>query len=220
MLRSIVVVGFAISACTLAREPAASQQSIPGNAISNQPGRAANALFFEDFSGIAEGSAPTGWLGTEHFAVRRASRSSVFRCFERGVARFTIPGVLLTGDFQFEVVASQVTWSGYWGAKGVELQIGTLVFGIRDRGWESHAFVGQSGAQFPRPPNGAVVRFVLERRGDVFRLFVDGRELVLARYPATQLSESWVLQLNEGESIWCRDDNNPALMRIAVNPLS
>ena len=202
MLQGMMVVVLAISACTLARDPAASQQLIANNAASNQAERAANALFFEDFSGISEGTAPTGWLGTEHFAVRRASRGSSFRCLEPGVARFTIPGVLLAGDFQFEVVASQVTWSGYMTtSKGVELQIGTLVFGIRDRGWESYAFMGQSGAKFPRPPDGAVVRFVLERRGNVFRLSVDGRELVLARYPEPQLSASWVLQLNEGESI-------------------
>jgi len=190
------------------KETPAAARALPGGA----PARPANALFYEDFSGVPEGGAPQGWLGAEHFAVK----GGAFTCFEEGPTRFTIPTGALPADVRIELV---VTMS-QWGCGGLTVESGGLRFGI-DRGSWNEAFINSALKRFePALPVGTQATLALEKRGDVFRLFVDGRELAMGRYPDAAPADGLILTLmTRCGGIGCNGHSNATIHRVAAYPL-
>jgi TolB-like protein len=151
----------------------------------------------QDFKHVAIGGAPDDWLGTEHYTVRDDLRGRrFFTCREPGPARFTIPVRDVPDDYRVEVAFTWVHMATF-----LTLQFGPVRIGI---GPEGEAVLNQLQQKLsPAPTLDSPITLGLEKRRSVFRLLVDGREVMFARYLNIAPADSLILDLNAGGAIDC-----------------
>lgn len=175
---------------------------------------APQALLDEDFRSVQVGSAPPGWLGTDHFAVRVGTRGRPeFACYEPGPARFAIPLANAPSDFRLEGIFYREN-----AFDEMEFALGSITAGLR---W-SGVFINRSQSEQLRGmnlPGGTPISVALEKRGDVLRLFVDGAEVLLARDVHATVSRTLLVTLshNADRNLGC--PGAPRLLRVRVEDL-
>lgn len=178
-------------------------------------------FFYEDFKSVPVGNIPEGWLGAEHLAVKEGSRGShILTCFEGGPANLTIPTEEFPSDYRLEFVITQ----SYW--KNVGIKLGTLNAGVNMRvgtDYEFSAYINKSENKIGKLPKDSPVIIALEKRGDVFRLIIDGGEVVVARYSTTEkISNIGISIITSGTgygSAGTCSKNPPILHKISVTKL-
>lgn len=151
----------------------------------------------QDFKHVAIGGAPDDWLGTEHYTVRDDLRGKrFFTCREPGPARFTIPVYDVPDDYRVEVA---FTWVR--AATSVTLQFGPVRVGL---GPDGEVTLNQLARKLAPPPTlDSPITLGIEKRRSVFRLLLDGREVMFARYLNIAPADSLILDLNAGGHIDC-----------------
>jgi hypothetical protein len=151
----------------------------------------------QDFQHVAIGGAPDDWLGTEHYTVRDDLRGRrFFTCREPGPARFTIPVHDVPDDYRVEVA---FTWVR--AATSVTLQFGPVRVGL---GPDGEVTLNQLARKLaPAPTLDSPITLGIEKRRSVFRLLLDGREVMFARYLNIAPADSLILDLNAGGHIDC-----------------
>jgi TolB-like protein len=151
----------------------------------------------QDFKRVPIGGAPDDWLGTEHYTVRDDLRGRrFFTCREPGPARFTIPVHDVPDDYRVEVA---FTWVR--AATMLTLQFGPVRVGL---GPDGEAMMNQLQRKLsPAPTLDSPITLGIEKRRSVFRLLVDGREVIFARYLNIAPADSLILDLNAGGHIDC-----------------
>ena len=151
----------------------------------------------QDFKHVPIGGAPDDWLGTEHYTVRDDLRGRrFFTCREPGPARFTIPVRDVPDDYRVEVA---FTWVR--AATMLTLQFGPVRVGL---GPDGEAILNQLQRKVsPAPTLDSPITLGIEKRRSVFRLLVDGREVMFARYLNIAPADTLILDLNAGGYIDC-----------------
>jgi hypothetical protein len=153
--------------------------------------------WLQDFRHVPIGGAPDDWLGTEHYTVRDDLRGRrFFTCRESGPARFTIPVHDVPDDYRAEVA---FTWVR--AATMVTLQFGPVRIGL---GPDGDALLNQLQRRMsPAPTLDSPVTLAIEKRRSVFRMLVDGREVIFARLLNIAPADSLILDLNAGGHVDC-----------------
>jgi TolB-like protein len=153
--------------------------------------------WLQDFKHVPIGGAPDDWLGTEHYTVRDDLRGRrFFTCREPGPARFTIPVRDVPDDYRVEVA---FTWLR--AATMITLQFGPVRVGL---GPDGDALLNQLQKKIsPAPTIDSPITLGIEKRRSVFRLLVDGREVMFARLLNIAPADSLILDLNAGGYIDC-----------------
>ncbi len=143
------------------------------------------------------GDAPRGWQGVDNFMVVDLGRGRrAVRCFRPGPARLQIPVPKLPHDYVVEVVfviGSEDIWHP------PELSLGGTSWGFG----RHDVHIGETSVAFGLPRSGVPTVVRLERRGNVYRMSVDGPELVLERHSDSQVASSLVVDLFSGGDAPC-----------------
>jgi hypothetical protein len=135
--------------------------------------------FTEDFRNVPVGSTPPGWSGdVDAYMVRDgAGGQRVFQCSNGNSARFTVPIPPLPPNYRLEVRYSRTDRvDGY-----LRVDLGDIVatFDVRGSAFSDIPWANNNPASEVRA--GVPVSVGIERRGNVIRLLVDGREVEIAR---------------------------------------
>jgi TolB-like protein len=151
----------------------------------------------QDFKHVPIGGAPDDWLGTEHYTVRDDLRGRrFFTCRDSGPARFTIPVHDVPDDYRVEVAFTWVRASTM-----LTLQFGPVRVGL---GPDGDALLNQLQRKIsPAPTLDAPITLAIEKRRSVFRLLIDGREVIFARLLNIAPADSIILDLNAGGYVDC-----------------
>jgi len=148
-------------------------------------------FIFEDFSKIPEGAIPSGWQGAEKSLVKKAGRKKVMTNFEPAYERITIPAKF-PENFRFDWVVS--LGHDHWARIGdINIFVGPgLGYWTACRFQIDGSMYDMQGAKRDIP-----MTLSLEKRGDVFRLFADGVEMLLIRKPGYKSPTSFTLEFKE-----------------------
>jgi hypothetical protein len=152
------------------------QQSLPGQ-----------VAFFEGFTGVNEGAIPTGWTGGDGLAVQRSLWRMSLAPFElRPKYAFSVPNVRFSGDFQVEWALQTASGQGNDSTSGraYSMTVGSVQVVLETGwggGWPSRVKMGSSQAELEDLANASVL-IRLTREGNVYRVFVNTKPMLLARY--------------------------------------
>lgn len=140
----------------------------------------------EDFSRVPIGQVPHGWLGAENVICKEAGtrEQKVLTTFQPGPVQLRIPDVKFPENFRLRWIISGDSECLH--SPSAYVVLGGLEAGIKETscGQEYWAFIGQSEVKVGgRIVTSAPMELVLEKRGPVFRLILDGREVVISRNP-------------------------------------
>jgi hypothetical protein len=153
---------------------------------------AGTIAFKEDFSHLAEGLAPVGWLGSEKLMVKSYQGRKCLTPFEPGNYRFTIPNMSLPENFRLEWYCSYGTDEQYQ-ATSFQMQCGNVSAGFTENSLRgSSLWVNSASEQTRGRIGGQTLQFTLEKQGPLFRLFVDGAPRVLLRFADFSSSDSLI----------------------------
>ena len=142
--------------------------------------KAESIFYFEDFSNVEEGNIPEGWLGGEKLMVKFDGRKKFLTHFEQGNYHFSIGNIVFPRDFIFEWIIN-CGRRGYTGQSHT-VNIGDVKVTIGG-GYDSNlAAIG--GTQVSHESiREMMVKVSLKKTDAVFRLFIDDKEIAMARYP-------------------------------------
>lgn len=162
-----------------------------------------NTIFFkEDFSQYKEGDVPYGWLGTEHVIVKHEFKKNVLRSFEAGPMIFQIPDIEFPDNFRIKwIVKDNATgeYSGLHEPDNLFIEIGNLKAGARRVRGRGYAFINDTDEKISIQKDVPIV-IELDKSDDVFKLTIDGSELVVVRYPNFKHQNSLILNLDNGKA--------------------
>lgn len=180
--------------------PSSAAAASPEGPVTRETAGKAGAVFFrEDFSNIELGNDPPGWGGTDSMMVAEHGdkrKTKVLKPFKPGPAVLRVPGVKFPENFRFRWVVSQGGGDRYPYQQAF-VQIGNISAGL----YYSHSGHGAYLLSINESVIGgsrlsATTReYVLEKKGSVFRLLVDGSQVLLARYPAFKVDSGFILSL-------------------------
>lgn len=136
-------------------------------------------VFSEDFHGVPVGSAPAGWSGdVDAYVVREETAGlRAFRCLHGNAAQFRIPIPALPTNYRLEVRYSYTNRvDGF-----LRVDLGDIVatFGGRGSGFSALPHANRNPSS--EVPAGSPVTVTIERRNNVLRLLLDGREVETTR---------------------------------------
>jgi hypothetical protein len=164
------------------------------------PLKPGTVFFSEDFSGVTEGLLPEGWTGGEKLAVVSQGSKRVLQAFEKTKEYKVHTSLIETWpeDFRMEWVikCDADTWSESYlmliGDLTVELKLvpgswSSARFQMNESRAEVRNFSGQGGTVF---------RVAVEKRGAVFKGYVDGVELIVMRMESFRPPQHLTLTIN------------------------
>ncbi len=139
-------------------------------------------FYYEDFSTVEEGDIPKGWLGGEKLMVKKEGREKFLTPFEKGVHRFSVDNIVFPKDFIFEWIIN-CGRSGYHDQQHA-VTIGDVKIAIcYEHGlWTYCSRMNETAAEH-EDIRGKTVKVSLKKIGAVFRLFIDDKQILMARYP-------------------------------------
>lgn len=137
-------------------------------------------FYYEDFSNIEDGLIPESWLGASTLAVRNSSKiynRKFLTNFQRGDHSFTIPNINFPENFIIEI--ELMNYNGL-----IKLDIGNINIGLK----EPYSWIGE--AKFKYEESKEIFIFKLEKLNDVFRVFINGKEVKTIRKSDFRISKS------------------------------
>lgn len=133
-------------------------------------------VYFEDFQNVQEGMLPDGWLGGEKLMVKSDGRQKFVTDFEwQDNHKILIDNLSFPDNFEFTTVfqfSSQ--------AHGTHLlaYIGSLTMTIDVYGWYR---LNNTQAEKKVDWRNKIVKAVLTKSGPIFKLFINGEEVLMIR---------------------------------------
>jgi hypothetical protein len=147
-----------------------------------------DTIFYEDFSSIEEGGVPSGWLRIEHVLVRSSGNEKLLTPFEPGDNEIVIPNITFPPNFRIE------WYCRYQGNPfHFYITVGNVTAGMNS--WSKEIKINDSIESITGIEN-RMILMSLEKNDTVFRLFVDGSEIVLTR--VTDFEDATSIILNFG----------------------
>ena len=135
-------------------------------------------LFFEDFQNIQEGMLPEGWIDGEKLMVKSDGRQKFVTNFEKARShRFTIDNIQFSENFELEYMFR-------FGRDAHHTRqicsIGDVKLTIDVFGWYQ-----MNETQFRKKQDfrNRTVKVLLRKSGPLFKLFINGEEMIMGRYP-------------------------------------
>lgn len=156
-------------------------------------------MYEEDFTGIDDGLVPKHWAGAQHVLVKTIGRNKYLCPFEKGEYKIVIPELNIPwGDFKIEWLC-HYSPKNYSTAGETEftITIGNVCAGIAYTTWGSKGVWINGTQEKFGDVNDKVFLMCLEKRGDVWRLFIDGTQSILARVQSFQRSNTIVLDFKD-----------------------
>jgi TolB-like protein len=170
------------------------------------PSAPAGYVFFEDFQNVQEGMLPSGWLGGEKLMVKSDGRQKFVTDFERQEShKVLIDNVTFTENFEFTTVF-QFGDRAY----GTQLlaSLGSLTMTIDVNGWYR---LNNTKVDKNVEWRGQIVKTVLTKEGPLFKLFVNGEEVLLVRDTNYKLPQAIALEI--------RNQSGFKLMQVGLRAL-
>lgn len=178
---------------------AAPTGKLPAKKLEKKPtGKAGEIFFEEDFSEVEAGMIPEGWIGGEKLMVKSDGRQKFLTNFEKVDQKFTVDNVKFPKNFKFEWVIFVM------GGEDHHVNIGNLPISIAigNYGKGMYPKMAESRKEIGGNYKDKTMKISLEKRGDVFRLLVDGNEAILARYPDFKIPTSFSFELESGFKLY------------------
>ena len=146
-------------------------------------------FFKEDFSEIEEGMAPKDWIGCEHLMVRKKSRSGrkYLTPFEKGSKKISIQKINFTKNFRIDIIGKFPR--KYNTEKNIIVSIGNLKAIVGNYGVSLGDTKGKGEAK-------TITDISIVKQGPLFKLYIDGGQKVLARYPNFTLPTSLIVDFS------------------------
>ena len=133
-------------------------------------------FFKEDFSDINEGNIPDKWIGGESLIVSSDGRRKHITPFEGRNHKFSVVDIDFPENFKFEWIL-QTPPPGWWEHTAI---IGDVKIKLDNNGRSVHMNNTEKNIDNIA---GKTIKISLEKYSDVFKLFIDGRQIIIARYP-------------------------------------
>jgi len=133
-------------------------------------------FFKEDFSEVDEGFVPDGWIGCEHLMVRTESRSGrkYLTPFEKGSKKISIQKMNFPKNFSINIAGKFPRQHNT--EKNIIISIGNL-----------NTIVGYYSVNLGDTKGKGVASTITDitivKQGPLFKLYIDGGQKLLARYP-------------------------------------
>jgi len=164
----------------------------PGSKVSPMPPPAkpipstpSGLLYFEDFQNVPEGMLPEGWIDGEKLMVKSDGRNKFVTNFEKAKShRFIIDNVQFSENFELEYMFR-------FGKDAYHTHqvcsIGDVKLTIDVFGWYQ-----MNDTQFRKKQDfrNRTVKVVLRKAGPLFKLFINGEEMIMGRYPAFKMPQA------------------------------
>lgn len=175
-------------------------------AIDRRPGIAPDIFFSEDFSTVKPGHVPDGWL-TEKLLVRELpnGKKGVVNFEQQKVHKLNVGNVDFPEDFSFEwIIATHAHRYGLLSSVSYSMEVGDArvrlhiphnpydgaVVSINDT---------KATVNFNAVSN-RIVKLTLVKRGPVFQVLLDDREILLARYETYKHARGFTFTAEARES--------------------
>ena len=133
-------------------------------------------FFKEDFSDISEGNIPDKWIGGESLIVSSDGRQKYITPFESRNHKFSVVDIDFPKNFKFEWILKTPP-PGWWEHTAI---IGNVKIKIYNNG---RSLLMNNTVKDIDNIAGKTIKISLEKYGDVFKLFIDGRQIMITRYP-------------------------------------
>jgi curli biogenesis system outer membrane secretion channel CsgG len=161
----------------------------PGPGGNAPSAKSAKTFWSVSFDRVPDGLVPDGWNASDRVLVTGSSRSRALQLTSAsGQGSVLIDGVQFPSDFRVELVVSLQPWARFG------FQAGDLVASTAGE------FMGENFQRVPTDGNKHVV--LLERRGAVLKMFVDGQEHKIVRRNQMSIGETVRLTLHEGAALY------------------
>ena len=162
--------------------------------VTGLPGdRARGAVLFqEDFSNVEDGQVPPSWITDDGVGVRRDGRDRALTSLLGGPHKVVIAPLRFSDDFELEILVRY--------DEGVTVVAGGLTFKIKQKTYAfsppdtTASLTNASDADLHGGLAGTKVLVTLRKKGPVFRLLLDGREVAISRVSDFHPPESIVLR--------------------------
>ncbi len=138
-------------------------------------------FFKEDFSEVEDGSFPKNWIGGETLMVTSDGRQKFLTPFEKSSNHnFIVSGIEFPNNFKFE-------WIINCGSRGHMHQwhlvkLGNVTIKIGD-GYHSNEVIMNNTNKEYQCVAGKIIRVSFRKMGAICKLFIDDKEILMARYP-------------------------------------
>lgn len=161
---------------TILWAPGAKSASTPQPMPSPTSASPSGFIFYEDFQSVQEGMLPAGWLGGEKLMVKSDGRQKFVTDFEGNrTHKVLIDNVMFPENFEFTTVFQ--FGRGAFNTHYV-IYIGSLTVTIDVFGWYS---LNKTRYERRTDWRDKVLKAVLTKQGPIFKLFINGEELILLR---------------------------------------
>lgn len=162
--------------------------SADGNPLTTQSSRPGEVFFKEDFSNVSEGMFPTGWIGGDKLMVKGSKRRKFLTDFEfQSGHRVTIDNVNFPNNFELKYTVDY----GGEAHSTTHLDIGSIKVVVNIYGW---CKINESLSDRNEYYGHKVVQVALKKDDTVFRLFVNGEERIVSRFPDFRTPRSFSLE--------------------------
>ncbi|MDZ7292453.1 MAG: CsgG/HfaB family protein [candidate division KSB1 bacterium] len=174
--------------------------------LTTTPSASVGYVFFEDFQNVQEGMLPEGWLGGEKLMVKSDGRQKFVTDFERQEShKVLIDNVAFPENFEFTTVF-QFGNQAY----GTHLiaYLGSLTMTIDVYGWYK---LNNTLVEKHIDWRNKVVKAVLTKEGPIFKLLINGEEVLLMRDTNYKLPQAVSLEI--------RNQSGFKLMQVGLRAL-
>jgi len=133
-------------------------------------------FLFENFSDVKEGMVPKGWLGADKMMVKEDNRSKFLTDFESLKKHtITIPDLKIPANFEIKYTFQFARNSNY---THVFLHVGEVTTIIDVLGWVR---LNKTTDNRKKDYRNQVIQAVLQKKGPIFKFFINGEERVITR---------------------------------------
>ena len=154
-------------------------------------------FFKENFSSIPNGEVPEGWFGTDHLMVKSRGKQKFLTHFENGNVKLIINDIIFPENFKIEWTFFQHRVGGLARA-GTDLTLGNLKAGLHNKSYgHSKCYINNTRKDTEFDVISKTIKVTVEKKGSLFRLFVDGDEQIFVRYPNFKSSTTLALDFGD-----------------------
>ena len=142
---------------------------------------AENIVYEEGFENIDEGMLPSSWLGGSTLSVQPSKMRNRANCvapFSGGKHEFTIPNIIFPKDWTFEI---EMSYDARLDDTGFKIKLGEIEFKLSPAYYngiyKNRIMVNNINTGRPVPEKDRLNLIVIEKQGDVLKLYVNGEKM-------------------------------------------